>query len=256
MSVAQFGLGNRRQQQGGAFEQLQEQAKQQAAAGAAGDFNGAGMADMQKLMEEAMKNPEAQQYLEQMGHNFEEAMEKLSGMSPEEMKKQLEEAMSSLTDSSVFDSIVQEREAILKQLEMTKAVPPEELAKMKVDPEYFELKMRESFGEIKDLFSNPEMAEYMTKAISGMSEIFSSSSEFMKEVEKLVESGELSDNSKIEEARLQLLKGDMIKENPLLKEMLGDEEMKKLVQDPEKFRENVLKGQKTLFGRGAGIGEL
>jgi len=239
---------------------LQEQAKQQAATGAGIDAMGAGgMEGMQKMLEDAMKDPEAKKYLEQMGHNFEDAMEQLAKLSPDQMKKQMEDAMASLTDSSMVDTIVAQRDEVLKQLEMTKSVPAEELAKMKADPNYFELKMRESFGQIKDMFNKPEMAEYMTQAISGMTEMFSASGELMKEIEKLAESGELTDDSKIEEARLQLIKGDF-DSNPLLKEMLEKDEMLEILQDPKKWREGIKEGQKALglggLGQGAGIGEL
>eukprot|EP00523_Entomoneis_sp_CCMP467_P005484 CAMPEP_0168744244 /NCGR_PEP_ID=MMETSP0724-20121128/13991_1 /TAXON_ID=265536 /ORGANISM="Amphiprora sp., Strain CCMP467" /LENGTH=282 /DNA_ID=CAMNT_0008791897 /DNA_START=127 /DNA_END=975 /DNA_ORIENTATION=+ len=276
VAVAQFGVGGRRQQGGGAFEQLQEQAKQQAAAAGAGAGVGAaggmpdlsaGLGDMQKMLEDAMKDPEAREYLEKMGHNFEDAMGKLSKMSPEEMKKSMGDAMASLTDSTVVDAIVGQREEVLKQLEMTKAVPAEELAKMKVDPAYFELKMRESFGQIKDMFDKPEMAEMMTQAMQGMTEMFSASGELMQEIEKLVSSGELTDDTKIEEARLQLLTGDF-ENNPLLKEMLQKQEMLDIVKDPVKFRQGVKQGQQALglgglggqgaaaAARGAGMGEL
>merc|ERR1712226_376529 len=117
-------------------------------------------------------------------------------------------------------------------------------------------KMRESFGQIKDMFSNPEMADYMTQAMTGMSEMYSSSGELMNEIQKLAASGELADDTKIEEARLNLLKGD-IENNPLLKEMLASDEMMEIVKDPVKFREGVKEGQAALgLGQGAGIGEL
>ena len=203
-----------------------------------------------------MKDPEAREYLESMGHNFEQAMEQLAKMSPDEMKKQMEDAMASLTDSSMIDAIVGQRDEVLKQLEMTKTVPAEELAKMKADPQYFELKMRESFGQIKDMFSNPEMAGYMTEAIKGMTEMFSASGELFQEIEKLASTGEFTDDSKIEEARIQLLKGDFAN-NPLLSEMLGKDEMMDIVKDPVKFRQGVKEGQRALgLGAGAGVGEL
>mmetsp|Transcript_5663 Transcript_5663/g.7439 ORF Transcript_5663/g.7439 Transcript_5663/m.7439 type:complete len:282 (-) Transcript_5663:376-1221(-) len=262
VAVAQFGLGGNRRQAGG-FQELQELAKQQQAGGGAGagGLDGlagmaGGMGDMQKMLEEALKDPQAKEYLEKMGHNFEEAMDQLSKMSPDEMKKQMEDAMASLTDTNMIDNIVGQREEVLQQLEMTKTVPPEELVKMRADPAYFELKMRESFGQIKEMFNNPEMADYMAEAMQGMTEMFSASGELFSEIEKLVSSGELSDDSKIEEARLQLLGGDFAN-NPLLSEMLGKEEMMHIVNDPAKFREGVKEGQRALgLGVGAGVGEL
>lgn len=252
--MAQFGVGagrRQQQQQGGAFQEMQEMAKQQLGGAGAG-----GMGDIQAMLEEAMKDPEAREYLESMGHNFEQAMEQLAKMSPDEMKKQMEDAMASLTDSSMIDAIVGQRDEVLKQLEMTKTVPAEELAKMKADPQYFELKMRESFGQIKDMFSNPEMAGYMTEAIKGMTEMFSASGELFQEIEKLASTGEFTDDSKIEEARIQLLKGDFAN-NPLLSEMLGKDEMMDIVKDPVKFRQGVKEGQRALgLGAGAGVGEL
>ena len=279
MTVAQFGLGNRGQMGGTSFQELQDLAKkqQEAAAGGGGAAGaGAGAAgfgganDMAKFLEDAMKDPGAKEYLEKMGHDFGQAMDQLSKMTPEEMEKQMADVFGALTDDKMLDAIVGSKDDVLKQLEMTQMVPPDELVKMKADPEYFEQKMKESFGQMKDMFRDPQMAGYMSEALTGMSELFQQGGGIMKEIEQMVGPGGLLDDTTIEDARNALLQGDFsasggVNNHPILKEMLEKEEFKALLQDTEKFRETIKEGRKVLGlgaaagaarGVGAGIGEL
>ena len=191
-------------------------------------------------------DPEIQKYLEQIGSQFGNAMEQLAKMSPEDLEKQMSEAMKMLTEDSMVNNVLDQRDEILKTLETAGSVPPEELAKFKADPEYFELKMRESFEQMKGMFSDPEMMKSMAEAMSGMSELFGAQNELMGDLQKLASSGDLSDD-KIEEARLTLLQSDHA-DNPLLAEMMKSDEMVDLLRDPVAWKKSVKEGLKGMGG--------
>lgn len=227
---------------------------------------------MEKLLADAMKDPAALEYMEKMGHDINKAMDALSKMTPDEIEKQMSQAFGELTDSKMLDAIMGSPEQVLQTLEMTGMVGAEELAKMKADPAYFDSKMRESFGQVQKLFQDPEMAGYMTKALTDMTELFQKGGTLMEELEKLAGSGaDLSDDTTIEKARKSLLEGSTLlsggskNPNPLLQKLLENEEMQSILQDTNKFRDSVKEGRKVLglkegggggLGVGAGIGEL
>lgn len=202
-----------------------------------------------------MNDPETLKYLEQMGDQFGSAMEQLAKMSPEELEKQMEQAMKLLTGSDILDSVISQQDEILRTLEASGTVPPEELAKFKADPDYFELKMRESFDQMQGMFKDPEMVQAMTSAMTGMKELFGSSQALAGEMSKLLEGGDLTDDDKLEEARLQLLSGDF-GSNPLLEEMLKSDELKGVLKDPKKWRESVKEGVAGMKGGFGGKDEL
>ena len=217
---------------------------------------GADMAQLQKMIQESMSDPETQKYMEQMGGQFSQAMEQLSKMSPEEIQAQMAQAFDVLQSGDMIDGLVNQRDEVIAQLETTGTIPADEIAKMKADPAYFELKMRESFDQMKDMFQNPEMLESMTAAMSSMKELMDSGDEILDEMTKMLTSGELQDDEKIEEARLQILRGDF-DTNPLMKEMFESEEMQELLKDPKKWRESVKEGQENIKSAvGGGKDEL
>ena len=223
--------------------------QEQAAGGADGGLGGmadmAGMADMMGLggmdmakIAEAMNDPETLKAFEQMGGQMAEAMKGLSKMTPEELTKQMEEAMKMLTQDDLVDSILENRDEVLKQVEESGTVPPEELAKFKADPAYFELKMRESFEQMQGLFEDPDMMKTMAEAMSGMQDM-------MNDPNMLTEMlGDFTSDEKIEEARLELLSG----QNPALTAMFDSEEMQAILKDSKKFRETVKEGQEGMMG--------
>jgi len=234
------------------FEQAQEQAAQEATVGADGSLGGmlggdggASMQDMQKMMADAFNDPETRATLsEQMGDEFLKVFDQLQNMSPEELERQMQEAMKMLSgDSSMIDGVLEKREEIIEQLEQTKAVPADEIARFKTDPEYFELKMRESFDQMSGLFSDPEYIKTATEALGTLGkakDMFTGANG--DELTKMLKDS-LSDDDKLEEARLEVLKGD----NPLLTQMFESEEMKAIVNDPVKWRETVKEGYKGLL---------
>ena len=229
---------------------MQDQAAKQGQAGAGLEgleslLGGANMAEIQQMWAEALEDPEMMAQMEQMGEEFTKAMEQLAKMSPEELEKQMQDALGMLTEGSMVDTVLEKREEIIQQLEATNAVPPEELARFKRDPEYFELKMRESFDQMKDIFQDPEYLKMATEALGGQG---------MEGLEGLLGglgggaggldsmfgslAEDLNDDTKIEEARLSVLKGD----NPLLSQLFESDEMKEILHDPVKWRETLKSG--------------
>lgn len=192
-----------------------------------------------------------------MGGKFEEALQELSKMSPEQLQQQMAEAMSMLTDGDMASQIIDKKDEVLASLEQTGMVSAEELAKFKADPEYFELKMRESFDQMKGVFSDPKMIQGAMDAMKG-------SQDMMQEMTKAFTEG-LDTDEKIEEARLEILKNPELTGNPMLKGMFDAPEFKEVLNDPLKWRESIKEGQQAFAsvgaggagkGGGAGVGEL
>jgi hypothetical protein len=210
-----------------------------------------GMGDMKKMQEmfgsafDAFGDPD-------MVKQMEDAMEMLSKMSPEDMEKQMTDAMAMLTDSSMMEEMMKgmDKGQLLKYLEESGVVPPEELAKLKADPEYFELKMVESFDQMKGLLDNPEVMKAAAETIGGLSELYKNPSLLTDLMEGLA--ADFSSDEKIEEARLQLLSNPDVGG---LKEMFESEEMQDILSDPAKWRQSVKEGQ-GMLNQGAGVGEL
>jgi len=268
--AAQFGIPMR-MKKGSSFQDLENQAKDEGkkdVGGLAGlgdmdmdamakMFEGVDMGQMQEMWKNALNDPETMKQLEGMGDKFGEAMEELSKMTPEQLQSQMTEAMSMLTDGEMADTIVAKKDEVLASLEQTGMVSPEELAKFKADPEYFEQKMRESFSQMKDVFGDPEMIKGAMQAMQGGGE------EQMKQMAKLF-SEELDTDEKIEQARIEVMSNPEIMENPMLKTMFQTDEFKEVITDPKKWRESIKEGQKAFagfgadeaIGQGAGVGEL
>ena len=98
-AVAQFGIPGKKK--GSSFQELNEQAKQMQAGegGAAG-----GMGDLSKLMGDL--DPKMLEEMAQLGSQFDEVMKLMAQMSPEELEKQMKDAMEMLqVDESGFDTM-------------------------------------------------------------------------------------------------------------------------------------------------------
>jgi len=210
-----------------------------------------GMQDLQKRIQEAMSDPETQKYLEQMGGQFAKAMEEMAKLSPEEIQAQMAQAFEVMQSGEMLGGLVEQRDQIIAQLETMGAIPADEIARMKTDPDYFELKMRESFDQMRDAFQNPDVLN----AISSLKDMMDSGDEVLDEMTKMLSGGEFQDDEKIEEARLQILRGDF-DTNPLMKEMFESEEMQELLKDPIKWRESVKEGQDNINAAMGGKDEL
>lgn len=280
-SVAQFGVAGGKRKKALSFQELNEQAKQEqevggavggmgGAAGALGGlqdmFGGASMENLQAMMEEVMKDPETMKQVNAIGEQFNQYLSELSKMDPGQLESQLEEAFKLLTNTDMVDTILGKKDEVLQSLQDTGLVPPEELIKYKTDPEYFEQQVKESFGQMKDIFSNPDMLKMAGETVTGLTKELFGKGGMMDEFTNAL--NDLSDDDKIEEARLKLLQDPDVAGNPSLAAMFKSPEMKEVLQDPKKWRESVKQGQgilkDTLSGdkddkstkSGAGVGEL
>ena len=201
------------------------------------------MAELQKMIQESLQDPETQKYLEQMGSQLTDAMETLSKMSPEEIQEQMKQAFDVLGNDDMISGLIEQREQVIQNLEGVGIIPPEELARMKADPQYFELKMRESFDQMKDVFNSPDMMKGMAEAMGGMKELMDSGDALLGEMAKLFDAE--NNDETIEEARLEILRGGF-SDNPMFKEFFGGDDVQELLKDPVKWRQAVKDGQEDM----------
>jgi len=254
-AAAQFGLGKKK---ASTFQEMNEKAKQMDADGGAG---AGGLAGLESLLGDI--DPKQLEDLAGLGDYFDEVMEIMGNMSPEELEKQMKDAMEMLSGGDMLSGMLDMKDEIIKSLEESGQVSAEELAKYKADPEYFEQKMKESFGEMEQLFNDPETLKAATEGIKGMADLYKNPEKLGEVFQTLM--GDFDDDEKIEEVRQQLLANpDM--GIPGLSEAFDTPEMKEILSDPKKWRESVKEG-KSLFAGGAagaaggaapaaGVGEL
>jgi hypothetical protein len=227
---------------------------EQAAAAQAAESSGrtAGdMVDMAKLQEMfagAFENPDA---MAGFGEDINRAMEDLAIMDPAELQKQMQEAMAAMTQGDMVENIIGHKESVLANLEETGMVDAEELEKYKNDPEYFEEQMRNAFSQMQGLFSNPEVLKAAGETMRGMQQALSDPA--IADLTKLFEEG-MSDDTKIEEARLKLLSDPELASNPVFKAMFEGDEFQEILRDPVKWRESVKEGQQLFAGAAGGAG--
>lgn len=241
--MAQFGLGKKK---GTSFQELNEQAKQMQDGGAGA---GAGdLGDLSKLMGDM--DPEMIEQMAQMGAQFGEAMKLMAEMSPEELEKQMKEAMEMFQSGDVMANMMEHKDEILKTLQETGQVDAEELAKFKTDPEYFEQKIKESFDQMTNLFSDPDMLKMATESMAGLQDMYKNPGKMNEMMEELMK--DFDSDEKIEEVRKLLLDSP---ELGSFGERFQGEDMKEILNDPKKWRETVKEGRDVL-NQGARVGEL
>jgi len=249
-----FGVGNRKKQAGASFQELNEQAKNAA--------GGGGMGDMDSLMKQMGMDPEE---MKKMAGEFglgdipqmDEVMKMMAEMSPEDLAQQMQEAMELFGGDDMMANMIGQQDEILKVLEETGAIDPEELAKFKADPEFFEQKMKESMDQMKNMFSDPKMMAQAADGMKAAQELYANPdamNDMMGDILK-----DLSDED-IESVRQMFIGGDA---DPMMKELLGSidtAELDDVLQDPVKWRKTVKEGLGVLGGQGAGgnkiVGEL
>lgn len=257
---AQFGVGNRKQaKENTRFQELQEMAKAQAGGAGTGPGGlnvpvGAGgaddtMADLQKMFAGAFDDPNTMDTLKQYGDQFGGVLEQMMQMSPDDLQKTMEDAMKLMTQGDIVDTVIGQKDTVLQTLESTGMVPPEELEKYKNDPEYFELKMRESFGQMKDLFTNPEYLNKATEAVQSMKDIMTDPTKLTDLAKSLTDNLDWTSDEKLEEVRLQFLNGEM-SGIPGLDTIFQSDDMQAILQDPIKWKETVKDGLEDLLNMG------
>ena len=103
-----------------------------AAGGLAGmpNLEGMDMESIQKMMEEAMKDPS----LAAMNANMAEAMEQLGKMTPEELQAQMMEGLQQLTSGDIMDSVLGKKDEVLETLAAQGLVPAEKIAEYRANP--------------------------------------------------------------------------------------------------------------------------
>jgi succinate dehydrogenase/fumarate reductase flavoprotein subunit len=236
------------------FESLQELAKKEPSAGEEE------MVDMAKLQEmfAGAYNPEV---MASMGDDINRAMEELAKMDPEELQKQMEEALKLMTQGDV-ENIMDKKDEVLANLQETGMVSAEELEKFQKDPAYFESQMRDALDQMKGLFSDPDVLKTAAETMKNIQSALSDPA--IADLTKLLEGG-LDDDIKIEGARLQLLQDPELTGNPLISSLFKEGEFQEILHDEKKWRDSVKEGQ-AMFTQpgvgaglavgGAGVGEL
>lgn len=203
-----------------------------------------GMAQMEQMLAEAFNDPETMK-------QYEQAMEELSKMTPEELQAQMTEAMKLLSQGDMLTEVLKNKEDVIKNLEASGAVSPEELIRYKTDDAYFELKMRESFEEMQQVFNNPEYLKYATDAMQNVAELMKNPESVFAGIAEMM--GDMTDDQ-IEEARLKLLSGGF-SEDPMLKDAFDSPEMKEIVRDAKKWKEAVKEGYDNILNTRAKLGK-
>mmetsp|Transcript_13948 Transcript_13948/g.19539 ORF Transcript_13948/g.19539 Transcript_13948/m.19539 type:complete len:269 (+) Transcript_13948:109-915(+) len=248
---AQFGVPGGRKKGAATFEDLQQMAQQEGGGAAGMDMaglagmmggGGEGFGDQMAAMADMFNDPEMQKAME-------DAMAQFANMSPEDMQKQMQDALAMLTDGDMVESIMGQKDEVLKTLEQSGLVDAEQLERFKNDPDAFEKEMRDAFGQMENIFNDPDL---LSKALENMKGFDT----MMKDIDNILKN-DLSDDTKIEEARLELLSNPELANNPAFKELFGTGEFQESLRDGQKWREAVKKGQKMMMGNeGAGVGEL
>lgn len=165
-SSAQFGVAAGRKKVGTSFHELNERLKSE---GTGSETAGIGdLSNIQDLMAKAFEDPATLEAIQQMTSGFKGAMEELSKMDPAALQNQMEQVLNMMTQGDIMDAVISKKDDVLANLELTGLVPPEELAKYKADPAYFETQMKGAFDQMKGIFSDPTVLETASQAMQGM----------------------------------------------------------------------------------------
>jgi len=249
----QFGVGKKKA--GGSFQELNEQAKQA--------DGGMGGGDMDALMKQMGVDPaDMAKWADEMGGmdlpQLDEVMKMMSEMSPEDLAKQMQDAMELFGGDDMMANMIGQQEEILQMLEETGAVDAEELAKYKADPEYFEQKMKESMDQMKELIADPNLMANAAEGMKAAQDMYNNPDAMNDMMANMMK--DLSDED-IESVRQMFLGGGG--GDPMMAELLGSidtAELDEVLQDPVKWRKTVKEGFDMMGGAGAGgnkiVGEL
>ena len=189
------------------------------------------------------------------------AMKELLNMDPDQLKAQMEQAMEMLTSADMQQNIVSQKEEVLAMMEAQGTATPEEIAEFRADPAKFEEAMTRAFGQMKEIFSDPQAMDTVVQMMQGFGAIMKDPQAALSKLGGVLQEA-LADDDKIEEARLQLLNDPSVAGNNVLSDMFGTEEMQAILNDPVKWRKSVKEGQKMLSEEndgplsGLGMGEL
>ena len=204
--------------------------------------------DLDAMMKEMGIDPEAM-----MGDmpELDEVMKMMAEMSPEEIAKQMQDAMDMFMGEDMMANMLGNSAEILQMLKETGAVDAEELAKFEADPEYFEQKMKESMDQMKELMNDPNLMANAMKGMQAAQELYNNPDALGDMMADIM--SELTDEE-IEDVRQMLLTGGG---DPMTKELLGDID-DSILKDPVAWRKNVKEGFAAFGGAGGNkiAGEL
>ena len=181
------------------------------------------------------------------------AMDELVNMDSEQLKEQMTEAMGMLTSMDMQQNILDQKEDVLAMMEAQGTATPEEIAEYRADPAKFQEAMTAAFGQMQEIFSDPEAMDTVVQMLQGFGSIMKDPAAAMSKLGGVLQDA-LADDDKIEEARLQLLNDPSVAGNKAVSDMFGSEEMKDILNDPEKWKKSGKEGQKMLMGQGQGGG--
>ena len=127
---AQFGVAGNKKGSASSFESMNEQAKKQYEGGGLADMMDMGaladmlggevdMAELEALVAEAMSDPETMEEMMKMQKEMMQAMNQLGDMSPEELMKTAADAVEAMMDTDVLDSMFEDTDALIEQLEQS-----------------------------------------------------------------------------------------------------------------------------------------
>merc|ERR1712071_399698 len=158
-----------------------------------------------------------------LNYDLGSAMQELADLTPEKLAEQMQEAVNLFTSDSYFESALQNQEEILKNLEASGMVSEEDLEEFRANPTKLE-------EEMKELFSDPEALGTAAQIAQGLTGLLTDPEKLAEAMAEL--SNELTNDDKIEEARLQLLSNPDLAGNTDLAELFGSSEMKEILNDP------------------------
>mmetsp|Transcript_9424 Transcript_9424/g.13819 ORF Transcript_9424/g.13819 Transcript_9424/m.13819 type:complete len:291 (-) Transcript_9424:147-1019(-) len=260
-AVAQFGVAGRHKKKGTTFEDMNEMAKEKFAdGGGLGGFNAADFGDfgdlanmdlgeMGKMLENAMKDPANAAMLEDMTKGMESAMEQLKNIKPEDIAN----AMEQLNSGDVIDTLLEDKDELLKNMAATGMVSEEQLAEYQNNPDKLAADIKDAMGQMSDLLSNPETIESFQDLLSNpekaLESLMGGAGPALGGMGEDIMAA-LNDDDQIEAARQQLLNNPELAGSPQLAELYKSDEMKEILNDPIKWRDTVKKGQGMAFGEG------
>ncbi len=155
-----------------------------------------------------------------------------------------------MSSPDVLDSVMENKDEVLDSLLQQGLLTAEQVQEYKENPAAFQEQMSSAFDEMNKILSDPDALDAALQMMSGMADVLGNPTEALKSISQAFQS-ELGDDDKIEEARLQLLADPSAAGNPALASLFQNDDMKDILQDPVKFREQVKKGQEMIAGLGA-----
>jgi len=249
-AVAQFGVGGKKRSTN--FQDLNEMAKEEfdnngmASLDNLGNLN---MNDMNDILKHAMEDPEMKEMMQHLDYDLEGAMQELANLSPEDLAKQMEDAMSLFTSEDYLETAMANQDEILKNLESSGMMSAEDLAEFKANPQQLEQEMKAAMDQLKDLFADPEAMNAATEIAQGLTGLLTDPSKLAEAMAEMT--SQLSDDDAVEEARLQILANPELLGNSGMEELFAGEDMMKILKDPVAWKKAITEGKDMLFADGA-----